>query len=339
MWHCFSQRSQIIHRASNIDAAILLHCALPVIFSTDEKCRKHDAGPGHPEQPARYDAVLAALKDAGLHAAMREIGPRAVQREDLLLVHEARYLDLAEREIREGRDQLSTGDTGIGKHSWDAAMAAAGCAMAATEAVVKGDAKTAFCLVRPPGHHAGAGRGMGFCVMNNVALAARHAQKRLGVGRVLIVDWDVHHGNGTQDIFYADGSVFFFSTHQSPWYPGTGRADETGEGAGKGTTLNCPLPAHSGRAEIFGCFERRLVPAMEKFRPELVLISAGFDSREGDPLGQFVLTDADFADLTRIVRGIADSHAKGRVVSVLEGGYSLRGLASAATAHVAALMK
>ena len=317
----------------------MLPCDLSVIFSTDEKCRKHDAGAGHPEQPARYDAVLAGLKDAGLHAAMREIGPRAVQREDLLLVHEARYLDLVEREIREGRDQLSTGDTGIGTHSWDAAMAAAGCAMAATDAVVKGDAKTAFCLVRPPGHHASAGRGMGFCIVNNIALAARHAQKRLGIGRVLIVDWDVHHGNGTQDIFYEDGSVFLFSTHLSPWYPGTGRADETGEGAGKGATLNCPLPAHSGRAEIFECFERKLVPAMEKFRPELVLISAGFDSREGDPLGQFLLTDADFADLTRLVRGIADSHAQGRVVSVLEGGYSLRGLASAAAAHVAALMK
>ena len=308
-----------------------------MIFSTDDACRKHDAGPGHPEQPARYEAVLAALEKAGLRAKMREVPARVVKRDDLLLVHTAEYLDLAEREIRAGAEQLSTGDTGVGAHSWDAAMAAAGCALAATEAVVKGDAKTAFCLVRPPGHHAGAARGMGFCILNNVALAARHAQKRLGVARVAIVDWDVHHGNGTQDIFYADGSVFFFSTHQSPWYPGTGRADETGEGAGKGTTLNCPLPAHSGRAEIFGCFERKLVPAMEKFRPELVLISAGFDSRAGDPLGQFLLTDADFADLTHIVRGIADKSAQGRVVSLVEGGYSLTGLASAATAHVAAL--
>ena len=310
-----------------------------MIFSTDAACRKHDAGPGHPEQPARYDAVLAALEKAGLLAQMRAVPPHAMKRDDLLLVHTAEYLDLAEREIRAGAEQLSTGDTGVGAHSWEAAMAAAGCALAATEAVVKGDAKTAFCLVRPPGHHASAARGMGFCIVNNIALAARHAQKRLGVERVLIVDWDVHHGNGTQDIFYADGSVFFFSTHQSPWYPGTGRADETGEGRGKGTTLNCPLPAHSGRAEIFGCFERRLVPAMEKFRPELVLISAGFDSRKGDPLGQFLLTDADFADLTRIVRGIADKTAQGRVVSLLEGGYNLRGLASAATAHVAALAK
>ena len=310
-----------------------------MIFSTDDACRKHDAGPGHPEQPARYDAVLAALEKAGMRAKLRELVPRAMKRDDLLLVHTAEYLDLAEREIRDGADQLSTGDTGIGPLSWDAATAAAGCALAATAAVVKGDAETAFCLVRPPGHHACAARGMGFCIVNNIALAARHAQKRLGIGRVAIVDWDVHHGNGTQDIFYGDGSVFFFSTHQSPWYPGTGAADETGEGAGNGTTLNCPLPAGSGRAEIFECFERKLVPAMEKFRPELVLISAGFDSRAGDPLGQFKLTDEDFADLTRLVRGIADKTAQGRVVSILEGGYSLTGLASAATAHVAALLE
>jgi acetoin utilization deacetylase AcuC-like enzyme len=209
--------------------------------------------------------------------------------------------------------------------------------VAAVEAVVKGETSTGFSLMRPPGHHANAGRGMGFCILNNIAIAARYAQRRLGIGRVLIVDWDVHHGNGTQDIFYADGSVFFFSTHQSPWYPGTGRVNETGEGEGKGATLNCPLPAGSGRAEIFPCFEQQLAPAMEKFRPELILISAGFDSREGDPLGDFHLKDQDFADLTKLVRELAEKTTKGRVVGMLEGGYNLAGLASAVVAHVGAL--
>jgi acetoin utilization deacetylase AcuC-like enzyme len=308
-----------------------------MILATDSICQKHDPGKGHPEQIARYQAVLDSLQKEGLLESAKKIPPRSICREDLLLAHEADYLDLAQREIEQGYDHLSTGDTQVSKDSWPAAQAATGCALAATEAVVKGEAKTAFCLIRPPGHHANANRGMGFCVLNHVALAARHARKRLGIGRVLIVDWDVHHGNGTQDIFYADDSVFFFSTHQSPWYPGTGHASETGEGKGAGTTLNCPLPAGSGRKEIFDAFENKLVPAMRKFQPELVLVSAGFDSRAGDPLGRFLLTDHDFSDLTRLVREIAETHAKGRVVSLLEGGYLLSGLAAATASHVRAL--
>lgn len=304
----------------------------------DAHCQRHDTGFGHPETPARFAAVMKGIESAGLLDKLIRIEPRKVTRDDLLLAHELSYLQLAEHEILAGLPQISTGDTTICEESWDAARLAAGCALAAVDAVVGGKAANAFCVVRPPGHHASADRGMGFCILNNVALAARHAQRRHGLKRVLIVDWDVHHGNGTQDIFYADGSVFFFSTHQWPWYPGTGPASETGEGEGKGTTLNCPLPAGSGRAEIFAAFEKQLLPAMENFRPELVLISAGFDSRIGDPLGHFQLTDADFADLTKLVRGIADQFAKGRVVSLLEGGYNLSGLASAATAHLSALL-
>jgi acetoin utilization deacetylase AcuC-like enzyme len=174
-------------------------------------------------------------------------------------------------------------------------------------------------------------------VFNNVAVAARYAQAKHKIGKVLIVDWDVHHGNGTQDAFYEDGSVLFFSTHQSPWYPGTGPADETGAGKGLGLTINCPLPAGTGRKDIFAAFTDKLLPAAAKFKPEMVFISAGFDSREGDPLGQFRLADADFADLTKIMLQVAKDHAGGRLVSVLEGGYNLEGLASAATAHVRAL--
>jgi acetoin utilization deacetylase AcuC-like enzyme len=209
----------------------------------------------------------------------------------------------------------------------------------AVDAVMTGKARNAFCAVRPPGHHATPARGMGFCIFNNVAIAARYAQRRHGAERVLIADWDVHHGNGTQDIFYADPTVFFFSTHQWPLYPGTGRADERGSGAGEGSTLNCPFPAGSGRREIVGAFENALSPRMEAFRPDLVLVSAGFDSREGDLLGRFTLSDNDFGDLTRILMAMARKYSGSRVVSMLEGGYNLSGLASATVSHVRALME
>ncbi|HMC57856.1 MAG TPA: histone deacetylase, partial [Candidatus Solibacter sp.] len=263
---------------------------------------------------------------------------RAAAPEELLLCHTPEYLRTAKQDVESGRTSLSTGDTDITPNSWDVASQAVGGVLNAVDAVIASRARNGFCVVRPPGHHANAGRGMGFCLFNNVAIAARYAQRRYGLERVMIVDWDVHHGNGTQDIFYADHSVFFFSTHQWPWYPGTGRADESGVGAAAGATMNFPFPAGSGRREILGAVENSLVPAAERFRPELLLISAGFDSRIGDPLGSFTLTDRDFADLTRAVMGIADRHAGGRVVSVLEGGYSLEGLASAAVAHVTALV-
>jgi acetoin utilization deacetylase AcuC-like enzyme len=239
--------------------------------------------------------------------------------------------------VGQGRRSLSTGDTRISQKTYDAAVRAAGAVLTAVEAVMDGRARNAFCVVRPPGHHASAARGMGFCVFNNIAIGARHAQRRHRIDRVLIVDWDVHHGNGTQDTFWSDGSVLFFDTHQSPLYPGTGGADETGEGKGQGRIINCPLPAGTGGKRILDLYRDKLVPAAEQFRPQLVMISAGFDSRRDDPLGGFQLTDEDFAQMTRVVLGLAQRHAGGRVVSVLEGGYGLPGLASAAAAHVGAM--
>jgi len=311
--------------------------ALPTALVHDEAHKKHDPGSGHPERPARCEAIMKALAAPALARRLKRIRPRPATDAEILACHTPQYLKTVRADLAADRRSLSTGDTAVGAGSLTAALMAAGGGMAAVDAVVGGQAKNAFCVVRPPGHHATSRRGMGFCLFNNVAVAARYAQKTRRVGKVLIVDWDVHHGNGTQEIFYADGSVMFFSTHQSPWYPGTGRADETGVGKGKGTTINCPFPAGAGRKEIVGAFNDKLVGAADRFRPELVIVSAGFDSRKGDPLGRFTLSDADFADLTRIALGIAKRHARGRLVSSLEGGYDLKGLASAAAAHVKAL--
>ncbi len=305
-----------------------------MLLVADDACREHLAGRIHPEKPERYDAVLGGLARAGLLGRMRRAEPRTATEDELLLCHTAEYLETVRRDVASGRHYLSTGDTDITPNSWEVAARAAGGVLNAVDEVLTGGERSAFCNVRPPGHHANSARGMGFCVFNNVAIAARYAQHRHGVGRVLIVDWDVHHGNGTQDIFYRDPSVFFFSSHQWPLYPGTGRADETGDGPGEGATMNFPFPAGSGRHEILGAVENHLLPAAARLQPDLVLISAGFDSRVDDPLGRFTLADEDFADLTRAVMGIS----AGPVVSILEGGYNLDGLASAAAAHVAALL-
>ena len=303
----------------------------------DPLCLRHLAGRQHPERPGRLEALLRSLGAAPFRDRIRLVESRPAREEDILLAHSRDYLERVKREVAEGRDHLSTGDTELSPDSLAAALAASGAVIQAVDAVLGGQARNAFCAVRPPGHHASAARGMGFCIFNNVAVGARHALRRRGLARVLIADWDVHHGNGTQDLFWSDGSVLFFDTHQDPWYPGTGSQSETGEGKAKGLIINRPFPAGAGRREILGAFREVLVPAAERFRPELVMVSAGFDSRVGDPLGQFTLTDQDFADLTDLMLEIAARHAAGRLVSVLEGGYSLEGLASAAGAHVGRL--
>ena len=307
---------------------------MPTALLLDSLFKKHETGDGHPERAARYDSVTQALDQAGLLALMPRIEPRNATDDELALVHARHYIEVARHEIAAGAEQLSTGDTVVCRASLDVALKAVGGVLNAVDKVFSKDADNAFCAVRPPGHHATPTRGMGFCVFNNVAIAARYAQRKHGAERVLIADWDVHHGNGTQDAFYEDGSVLFFSTHQSPWYPGTGAASERGDGQAEGRILNRPFPAESGRAEIFTAFHDDLQKAAETFHPDFVLISAGFDSRAGDPLGRFRLTDEDFRDMTHVMLSIADKYAGGRLVSLLEGGYSLTGLAAGVKAHV-----
>jgi acetoin utilization deacetylase AcuC-like enzyme len=306
----------------------------PPALLLDALYKQHDPGPGHPEQPARYDAVIRAIEGTGLLSQLHRLDVRVASEDEIALVHGRGYIAKVEREIAAGAHELSTGDTNVGPRSLDVAVRAVGGVLNAVDAVVAGQAVNAFCAVRPPGHHARPDQGMGFCIFNNIAIAARYAQRKHGLAKVMIADWDVHHGNGTQDTFYGDGSVFFMSTHQSPWYPGTGAASETGEGKGKGCIMNFPFPAGSGRKEIVGAFREDLRRAADAFKPDLVMISAGFDSRDGDPLGRFTLSDADFTALTKIVLEIAGTHAGGRLVSVLEGGYDLKGLEAAVGAHV-----
>lgn len=297
-------------------------------------CARHNTGKGHPEQPARVDAVLNAMRVLEREGSIALSKGRLATPADLELAHTRDYVDLVQREVAAGVEQLSTGDVVLSPGSFEAASAAAGCLLSAVDAVMTGAASNAFCAVRPPGHHASQARGMGFCLFNNVALAANYARARHGIKRVLIADWDVHHGNGTQDLFWSDGGVLFFDTHQHPQYPGTGAREEVGEGAGEGMIINRPFPAGSGREQILAAFRDELVPAAERFKPELVLISAGFDSRVDDLLGGFKLTDRDYADLTDVMTQIARRHAGGRLVSALEGGYLLGGLSSATTVHV-----
>ena len=226
-------------------------------FLADPIAKEHDPGPGHPEQPARWEAALRGLGKNPLTAAPK----RAATIDELALCHTRDYIERAQREVDSGAGSLSTGDTDICPRSFEVAIRGIGICLNAVDFVMRGEVANAFCIVRPPGHHATPSRGMGFCLFNSVAIAARYAQENYRVERVLIADWDVHHGNGTQDIFYRDGSVFFCSTHQYPWYPGTGAADETGEGAGEGKTLNNPFPAGSGREQILGAFHKETCSA------------------------------------------------------------------------------
>ncbi|MEO6334322.1 MAG: histone deacetylase [Pyrinomonadaceae bacterium] len=299
---------------------------------------KHNTGPGHPETPERYRVVIDALQnDETLWQSLTEIKPDKAQQGIVQSTHTKEHFKRVEGAFANGVHHLDP-DTVISMQSFDAALFAAGGAVAAVDAVMQGEAKNAFVAVRPPGHHATAEHAMGFCIFNNVAVAARYSQNKYKeIDRVAIIDWDVHHGNGTQGIFYSDPSVYFFSMHQYPWYPGTGSRGETGQGRGLGATLNIPLKAFTPAGEQNRVFESALEEISSAVKPDLIFISAGFDAHLTDPLGQLQLGDEEFASMTKTVMDWADNVCDGRVVSCLEGGYNLETLGRTVRKHVAVL--
>ena len=298
-------------------------------IATDPLLLEH-ASAGHPERPARLAAILQQIERRGLRARMHELAPRDPEPGELLAVHAPVALGLLDALASSGGGWLDP-DTYVTPQSPAAARRAAGAVLAATEAVLAGEVRSAFCAVRPPGHHATPERSMGFCLLNNVAIAAAHALAA-GVERVAVVDWDVHHGNGTQQIFEAESRVLYASTHAAPFYPGTGFAHEAGSGDARGTTLNLPLPAGTGDVGFVACYEQVVLPALERFRPELVLVSCGWDAHARDPLAPLRVSTAGYTHVARLVVEGAERFAEGRLVVALEGGYDEHALAWCASA-------
>ena len=289
---------------------------------SDDRYLGHTLGEGHPESPERLKAILRQLKSSGLDKATKSIAPSVDPISYIRIVHpEAHINRIAEQAHDESICRLAVSG-----------------ALDAVDAVCSGEVSNAFCAVRPPGHHASDRGEHGFCFYNNVAIAARYAQEKYKLARILIVDWDYHHGDGTEWAFYDDPTVLFFSTHALYAFPGTGAANKTGEGKGKGFNINVPLPRGADDKKIISAFTERLVPAANRFRPDLVLISAGFDSKKDDLLGDFAVTDAGFVELTKVVMSIATDHSSSRIVSILEGGYNTKGLALAVESHVKTLL-
>ena len=307
---------------------------MPTRLYTHAACLEHDAGGFHPESPARLEAVLRAL-EAPEFAALERCEAPAAAIDELALVHPREFVEALLQAVPSHGLVGIDADTIMCPRSGEAALRAAGAVVAAVDAVMTGAARSAFCAVRPPGHHAEPARAMGFCLFNNVAVGAARARARHSTARVAVVDFDVHHGNGTQAAFERDPALFYASTHQSPLYPGTGAASERGVG----NIVNVPLPPMAGSAEFRRGVERMILPALEQFRPELLMISAGFDAHRRDPLAQLNLVEDDYAWVTERLLDCARRHAQGRIVSTLEGGYDLAALASSAAAHVRVLME
>ncbi|WP_088177797.1 histone deacetylase [Methylophilus sp. 5] len=316
--------------------------AITILY--DARFELHDTGPDHPEQAQRVSAIVERLQhSASLKPWLRWPTFSAATRADLLRVHSPAYVELLDAEqagVKPGEHRLlSTGDTVISAHSVAVAMLASGAGMAGVDAVMHQQSPVAFALVRPPGHHATRERGMGFCLTNHIAVAARYAQQHYAIQRILIVDIDVHHGNGTQAIFEADNSVFYFSAHQHPLYPGSGRASEKGVGAGTGYTMNVDVPPSSDEHILLRALDQQLVPAMRQFRPQLIMVSAGLDAHAGDRLGALQYSDRGYGEVATRLKQLAETYAQGRMVWLLEGGYVPLQNADAVEAMIGALLR
>jgi acetoin utilization deacetylase AcuC-like enzyme len=307
---------------------------MTTLLLTHPACLDHLTPPGHPERPDRLRAIDQILAEKRFDPLVRELAPEG-SLDDVTLCHSEPYVaELRNAAPASGLVYID-GDTSMSPGTWEAVMRGVGGAVAATDAVMSGKHGNAFVAVRPPGHHAEKATPMGFCFFDNAAIAARHAQRKHGIARAAIIDFDVHHGNGTQDIFWADKSVMYCSTHQMPLFPGTGASGERGE---HDTIVNAPLRPEDGSAKFRAAFDNVILPQLKKFAPELVIVSAGFDAHRRDPLAQINLDAADFGWVTQKLMDIAEDSAEGRIVSVLEGGYDLQGLQESVAAHVTALM-
>jgi acetoin utilization deacetylase AcuC-like enzyme len=316
-------------------------CKTGLIY--DDIYLQHETGAGHPERPQRLTAIVTRLREKMLSESagsrVKLLRPAPASPEWITAIHTPQYFERVKKSCQDGTEYLDSVDTPISPESYKVALAAVGGVLSAIDKVMAGEIRNAFCAIRPPGHHALKDRAMGFCLFNNVAIGARYVQKRYELPKVLIVDWDVHHGNGTQAVFYDDPTVLYFSIHQYPFYPGTGSDEEKGTGKGLGYNINVPMPAGCGDKEYVKAFEGILRPRAIEFDPDFILISAGFDAHKDDPLGGMNVTAQGFAEMTTIVKDIAEKCCDGRIVSVLEGGYNLDGLADSVEAHVSVLQE
>lgn len=307
-------------------------------FLYDERFLHHDAGPGHPERKERLESTIVHLRARPWYDQLVPLSPTAGDPSWIETVHSAKLIGRAAAACESGLPFLDVADVGISSASYEVACLAVGGALQLADRVASGELDNAFSLSRPPGHHAEHDRALGFCLFNNVAITARYLQREHGLDKVAILDWDVHHGNGTQHTFDADPSVLYLSLHQYPYYPGTGAASENGEGAGRGATVNCPMPAGASDDLYRSAFAERILPALDAFAPQAVIISAGFDAHVDDPLAQVCLSTECFGWMTERVMEIANQHAGGRIISMLEGGYNTETLPHCIATHLQVLL-